>query len=131
MARRRLLALAGALAVVLGGCGGEAEPELYSVEPTNACLKEAGFVTSLDDLDFVASTASGGGLHGRYQANQVTIAFGEDEEESARMEQAYRNFAGARIPIDDVLFRSANAVLVWGAPPSEEERTRVDGCLSG
>lgn len=123
------LALAAALAG--GGCGGEPTPEAYAPESTRACLEEAGHEVSTDELDFVASTATGGAFRADVGENEVTVAFGETEEEAERTARAYRNFAGPTIPIDHVLFQVSNSVLVWGAPPSDDERGAVEGCLRG
>lgn len=128
---RFLGGLVAAAALVAAGCGGESGPELYRLEPTQACLEEAGLDVTTDDLDFVASTAAGGALRVDIAANHATISFGETQDEAARTAEAYRNFAGPQIPVEHVLFREQNAVLVWGAPPSDEERTRVVSCLSG
>jgi len=131
---RRITSLGGLvlIAALLGaGCGGgESEPELYRLEPTRSCLEGAGLEVTTEELDFVASTATGGALRTDIAANHATVSFGETPEEAERTAEAYRNFAGPRIPIDHVLFRYENAVVVWGAPPSEEERTRVVSCLA-
>jgi len=127
---RPLAGLVVAAALLAAGCGGEPEPTLYQLEPTRACLDGAGLDVTTENLDFVASTATGGALRAEIGANEVTVSFGATEEEAERTARAYRNFAGPRIPIDHVLFREHNAVLVWGAPPSDEERTRVHSCLA-
>ncbi|HUG28887.1 MAG TPA: hypothetical protein VMQ65_00020 [Candidatus Limnocylindria bacterium] len=129
--RMRVAGLVVAAALLAAGCGGGAEPETYSLEPTRACLEEAGLTVSGRNLDFVASTATGGALRVRLPANDVTISFGLTEEEASRTAQAYRRFAGSTIAIDHVLGRERNAVLVWGAPPADEEASRVVGCLAG
>ena len=135
MGRMGVLAAALAAAVALaGGCGtsGPAEPERYAFAPTRACLEELeGAEVSTDDLDFVATTAFGGAMRVRLATNFVVLAFGDDEAEGERIELAYRQFAGSTIPVDDVLQRTKNVVLVWNAPPSPEERDPVLGCLRG
>lgn len=123
--------LALAAALLAAGCGGDGEPELYQLEPTRACLEEAGHDVSMDDLDFVASTATGGAFRADAAENEVTVTFGESEDEAERTAAAYRNFAGPTIDIEHVLFRRANAVLLWGAPPGDEERAPVEACLRG
>lgn len=123
--------LALAAALLGGGCSGEAPPEVYAPEPTRACLEEGGHEVATEGLDFVASTATRGAFRADVGENEVTLAFGETEEEAERTARAYRNFAGPTIPIDHVLFRISNSVLVWGAPPSDEERGAVEGCLRG
>lgn len=134
MGRLGILAavLAGA-AVLAAGCGGdEAEPERYALAPSRACLEQAdGVDVSTDDLDFVATTALGGAMRIELPTNFLVIAFGQDVPEGERIERAYRQFAGRTIPIDDVLQRTRNVVLVWNAGPSPEERDVVLGCLQG
>jgi hypothetical protein len=120
-----------AAALLAAGCGGADEPDAYRLEPTRSCLEHAGLDVTTDDLDFVASTAAGGALRTDLPENEVTISFGDTEAEAERTARAYRNFAGPTIPIEHVLFRRANAVLVWGAPPSDVDQMRVTACLEG
>ena len=128
---RFLAGLVVTAALVAAGCGGEAEPERYELEPTRECLEQAGIEVTTDDLDFVASTAAGGALRAHLPENEVTISLGETDAEAERTATAYRNFAGPTIAIEHVLSRQANAVLVWGAPPSDDDRARVTSCLAG
>ena len=131
-ARTSLAALVAALLLAACGCAAEAEPPPpHALEPTQACLEGAGVAVDTDDLDFVASTALAGALHATVEGNEVTVAIGEDEEEAERISQAYRTFAGERIPIDQVLMRDRNAVLLWANPPSAQDRDRIVACLKG
>ncbi len=133
MGRTGILAAALAAAIV-AGCGSTAppEPESYAFAASRACLEQAeGVEVSTDDLDFVATTALGGAMRVQLATNFAVAAFGSDTEEGLRIEQAYRQFAGSSIPIEDVLQRTKNVVLVWNAPPSPEERDTVLGCLRG
>jgi hypothetical protein len=115
----------------LAGCGGESEPELFRLGPTRACLDGANIPVRVQRLDFVASTASGGALHALLPPNEVTLAFGASEAEAQRLGQAYRRFAGANIPVDDVLYRARNVVLLWVGKPGDFELERVTDCLDG
>jgi hypothetical protein len=130
---RRFVLAATWVAAVVGaaGCGGDDEPELYRLEPTRACLTSENVVVSQRDLDFVASTALGGGLRARLGRNEVVLAFAEDEEDGAAIEQAYRRFAGENIGLSDVLMRDRNVVLVWAGKPSEQDLDRITSCLKG
>ena len=134
---RRKLTLVAALAAapLAAGCGGSgagAEPDHYVLGPSRACLQTDGLRVTTTGLDFVASTALGGAMRVRLATdNFVDVSFGEDADEAARIEAAYRRFAGKSIPIDDVLERTKNIVLVWNAPPAPEERDAIVGCLSG
>jgi hypothetical protein len=129
----RLAAIAAA--AVTAGCGGSnpaAEPALYELAPSRACLQEAGVDVKTSGLDFVASTALGGAMRVRLATdNFVDVSFGEDAAEAERIETAYRRFAGRSIPVDDVILRTKNVVMVWNAPPTGEERDTLFGCLEG
>jgi hypothetical protein len=84
------------------------------------------------NVDFVASTALGGAMRVKVSPeNFVVMAFGNDDAEAERIERAYRDFAGKRIPINDVLQRSKNLVLVWNAPPTGEDESALTNCLKG
>jgi len=124
-----------AAAAVAAGCGGGGqapEPERYELGPSRACLQQAGVRATTRGLDFVATTALGGAMRVRLPTdNFVDVSFGEDDPEAERIESAYRRFAGRSIPIDDVLLRTKNVVMVWNAPPTPEERDTLTGCLEG
>jgi hypothetical protein len=129
--------LAAALAAVAlaAGCGGSGgdEPSSYALAPTKQCLQaESGVKVDTHDVDFVATTALGGAMRVKVSPqNFVVMAFGENEAEAQRIEEAYRDFAGKRIPIDQVLERKKNLVLVWNAPPTDEDDNAISGCLKG
>lgn len=134
MGTKLMLAAGLAAAAVAGGCGGgqTAEPERYALGPSRACLQENGMRVSTTGLDLVASTALGGAMRVRLATdNFVDVSFGEDDDEAGRIERAYRRFAGKSIPIDDVLERTKNVVLVWNGAPTAEERDALVGCLRG
>ena len=135
MVTRSGLAAAVALTALLAGCGGSGgdEPSSYALAPTRACLQsEDGVTVNSKDVDFVASTALGGAMRVKVSPqNFVVMAFGDDEAEAERIEEAYRDFAGKRIPIDDVLERRKNLVLVWNAPPTGEDEAALSNCLKG
>jgi hypothetical protein len=111
---------------VLAGCGGSKK---YSLAPTAACLKKQPGLRLRKKVDFVASTALGGAVAVDMPKNEVTIAFALDDKEAARLEAAYRKFAGKNIGIEDVLRPQRNAVLLWKAHPSDTELSTIDGCL--
>jgi|SRR5215211_1360723 len=135
MGTRSAFAAALVLGALLAGCGGSGgeEPSSYALAPTRACLRgEDGVTVSTKNVDFVASTALGGAMRVKVSPlNFVVMAFGNDELEAERIERAYRAFAGKRIPIDDVLERRKNLVLVWNAPPTGEDDAALTNCLKG
>ena len=119
---------AGALAAA---CGGGDEPqEPYELAATRTCLEGADVPVTSDDLDFVASTALGGAVRARFADNSVTLAFGESPDDAGRIASAYRNFAGPRIPMQDVLLVDRNGVMLWEAKPAEDALERMQGCLA-
>jgi hypothetical protein len=135
MGTRSGLAATLVLVAFLAACGGARgeEPSSYALAPTKACLQsEDGVSVNTKDVDFVASTALGGAMRVKVSPeNFVVMAFGNDDAEAERIERAYRDFAGKRIPIDDVLQRSKNLVLVWNAPPTGEDESALTNCLKG
>jgi hypothetical protein len=130
MNRRRtsLAGFAAAVAVLLAGCGGD-QRGLYVLEPTRSCLEGADLQPSQKNLDFVASTALGGALRVRFAENLLSLTFGNSQEEAARIERAYRRFAPRRFPIQDVLRREGNVVMLWGVSPTIDELETVMRCL--
>ena len=118
-----------AAALVVGGCGGEDEPELYRLGATKACLEQANIPVRTRNLDFVAANALGGGLHAKFAGNHVTLAFGASEEGARAIERAYRRFAGKTIVVEEVLMREGNVVMVWGGGPSQAQLSAITGCL--
>ena len=128
--RRALPALAVA-GLLLAGCGGNAPPDSYALDPTRSCLEDADVAVSTSGLDFVASTALGGALVARPEDNRVVVAFGEGEAGADRIVRAYRQFAGKRIPLRDLLFQEKNTVLLWEEPPTEQQARTIRDCLDG
>ena len=126
---RRAIVVSVVLVAVAAGCGGDAD-ELYRVEATTACLRSER-VPVTRKVDFVASTAAGGAIHVEFPKtkNEVTIAFGDSEEDAARTERAYRRFAPKRLNISDVLRRDRNVVLLWGVAPNEQDAETISRCL--
>ena len=125
----RKLPLALTLVALVAACGGDAD-EHYKLEDTQACLRRERVPVSTKNVDFVASTAAGGALHAEFPKNEVTVAFGDSEEDAARTERAYRRFAPKRININDVLRRDRNVVLLWGVAPSPEDAETISRCLN-
>ncbi len=116
------------VALLAAGCGGGG-PKEYTLADTKSCLREAAGVKLSPQLDFVASTAPGGAVRAILGKNVVTISFGTTEAEAASLERGYRRVAGPRIPLQDVLQRKRNVVLVWAEKPDPQQADTIDGCL--
>jgi hypothetical protein len=127
---RHLRHVALVAAAAAAGCGG-GDSE-YGLDPTRECLSSADVRIDTREIDVVASTAPGGALHATFPANEVTVSFGADADDAARMERAYRRFANPslRPRLDHILKRRRNAVMIWGVAPAPADETRVVGCLS-
>jgi hypothetical protein len=130
-AARQLLhvAVVAAVAAAAGCMGGDSD---YGLDPTRECLSGADVRVDTREIDVVASTAPGGALHATFPGNEVTVSFGGDVDDAARMERAYRRFANpsVRPRLDHVLKRRRNAVMIWGVAPAPADESRVVGCLS-
>ena len=127
-----LLAVAG-LALSACGSGADAGEGSYSRDATAACLQSAGSAvsTSEADLDFVADEATGGGIHASVGSMFVTIAFGQTTHDAELTESAYRSVSQSfGEPVDEVISRHGNAVLRWDKPPTDDERSTAERCLS-
>jgi hypothetical protein len=115
-----------AAAVVLAGCG-KSTPT-YTLQKTSACLRHDGVVLG-GQLDFVATTATGGAVRAQLRDNGVTVVFGATVGDSDNIDAAYRRFHSSNVGIDDVLRRQGNAVMLWRAHPSDQDLALVTGCL--
>jgi hypothetical protein len=135
---RRLLPLALGLAALLAACGPTQGPpdDFYELDPTRACLEDAGFriTTDPDEIGLITLTAPAGGFRAYHPGgdNSLTIAFGNTREEAQQMVRAFQARATneqQRRRLRTLLEGQGNAVLVWISEPSEEDREVVRGCL--
>lgn len=126
-----MLGIAVCLATVVAGCGGSKSTasSMYDVGKTRACLIKKNARLG-GQLDFVASTATGGGLRARLADNAVTIAFGRTIGDAANIAQAYVHFHAKNVGIADVLHSQGNAVMLWHEHPSDQDLSLVEGCLT-
>lgn len=114
-------------ASLLAACGGGSKT--YSEAPTRTCLAKESRVTLSSKVDFVASTVSGGAFNVRFPTNQVTVMFGEDRDEAGRIVNAYKQFKGENIGLEDVLRVERNVVMLWAAHPQDDDLETIYGCL--
>ena len=121
-----------AAAVLLAGCGGSAAT-VYTLAATKGCLEQAGAtIVAVDKkIDVVAESALGGSLGARIGPNRVTIAFGRSDAEGSLLAGAYEKYGSRDVPIDQVLQRKGNVVLLWAGPPSPQDADAVRTCLKG
>jgi hypothetical protein len=121
-----LLVMAALLAVSCGNDGGKT----YSLEQTRGCLQDQQ-VRLGGQLDFVATTATGGALKATLGRNFVTIVFGETAADADNINQAYHRFSSSNVAagIDDVLRQQGNAVMLWHEHPSDHDLALVTSCL--
>ena len=116
------------LAAVLAGCGSSSPTRTYSLANTKACLQQKP-VRLGGQLDFVATTATGGAIKATTNGNFVTIVFGKTPADGDNIAAAYRHFAAPNVGINDVLDQNQNAVLLWHKHPSPDDQDLVEGCL--
>jgi hypothetical protein len=114
------------IAGVLAGCG-KHTPN-YSLAKSSACLRQDGVALG-GQLDFVATTATGGAVRVRLRDNSLTLVFGQTESDADNIDAAYRRFHSSNVGIDDVLRRQGNAVMLWQQHPSDEDLATITGCL--
>jgi len=129
--RLPVIAVAAFLAALLAGCGGSSDPAktIYSRDKTIACLEKANAKIG-GELDFVASTATGGAFKAKVSGNDVTVVFGQTLADADNIDQAYVHFHAKNVGIEDVLRQQGNAVMLWHEHPSDEDLALVTGCLT-
>src|SRR3954462_8951191 len=115
------------LGFVVPGCGSY---KSYSLDHTQACLQSRGAQIG-GQLDFIASTATGGAFVAGLGQNSVKVVFGETEGDAQQIESAYDRaaFPNVKAGIADVLRRQNNAVMLWKEHPQDSDLALVTGCL--
>jgi hypothetical protein len=119
-----LLVMAALLAVSCGDGGGKT----YSLEQTRGCLEDQQ-VRLGGQLDFVATTATGGALKANLVRNFVTIVFGATAADADNINQAYHRFSSSNVGVDDILRQQDNVVMLWHEHPSDHDLALVTSCL--
>ena len=135
---RRLLILCGC-ALLLSGCGGKKKQEavggLYHRAPVAACLRTHDFTVSTrqEDVNFIAFTATGGGLraweNGTNHQVDLILAFGQSNADARQTLRAIKRFA-LRPPIFRWRARRANAVILFATRPSQRNEALLLRCLN-
>ena len=116
-----------AVVALVAACGGGGT-KLATLEKTRTCLI-AHHVSLGGQLDFVATTATGGALRAHLAKNVATVVFGATLADADNINEAYHRFHSENVGIDDVLRQQANVVMLWRRHPSDAEQARITSCL--
>lgn len=113
--------------LLASGCGGKTS---YTVVKTRSCLQARGAQVGRN-LDFVASTATGGAFSAALGDNTVKLVFGQTDSDAQQIIAAYQRFAfpNVRTGLADVLRRYSNVVTLWHEHPQDADLSLVVGCL--
>ena len=98
-----MLLVGTAFAAIVTGCGSSSQ-RIYSLPKTTACLKTQP-VRLGGQLDFVASTATGGAVKIHTKDNFLTLVFGKTVSDADNIAAAYRRLRMAG-------FTAANSIRV-------------------
>jgi hypothetical protein len=114
------------VAAVPAGCGASNRGP-YRLDPTRACLRDAGARVKTSGLGVIAESAPNGALRAFLGPRNVTISFARENRGARGLARAYRRFGpkGTR----DLMFVSRNAVLVWDVTPDADTRASIEDCL--
>lgn len=136
---RRLLLLGalGGCALLVAGCGGKKREAgyLYKRDPVVPCLRSHNYTVSTQekDVNFIAYTATGGGLraweNGTGHKVDLILAFGRSATDAKQTMKAVKRFA-LRPPIFRWRIRRANVVILYAYKPSQENRSLLVDCLN-
>ena len=124
---KTLAAMLLATCLLAASCGGKSA-QLSSPDKTHDCLARAG-VSFGGQLDFVATTATGGALKAHLPDNDVTLVFGATVADADNINDAYHRFHAQNVGIEDVLHQVGNTVMLWRLHPSDADLARVTDCL--
>ena len=129
----------GGCALLLAGCGGKKKEadvgSLYKRGPVASCLRAHNFTvsTQLKDINFIAYTATGGGLraweNGTNRQVDLILAFGQSGADARQTLRAMKRFAN-RPPIFRWRIRRANAVVSFAYRPSHKNEELLLRCLN-
>jgi hypothetical protein len=140
MRPRHLFIVAGC-ALLLAGCGNGATKttafvgQVYHRGGVATCLQGHGFTvsTSEKDMNFIAYTATGGGLRAwkpkKHRKVDLILAFGADGEDAKQTIRGIKRFA-LRPALFRYRLRNANAVILWAYRPSQKNKKLLANCLA-
>jgi hypothetical protein len=126
----RRFAVAIAVAFV-AGCGGGGDH--LSLVSASKCLVRTDGAT-VDFATPLHEPLSGGALRVDLPTNEVQLGFAKDGQEAREVGDEVRaavsgTIAARNYPPDELVALRKNVVLVWKAPPSEQDRKAVETCL--
>lgn len=120
------------LLLLAAGCGG-GDSTSYSSARVRDCVDDtAGIEVTAErqDLDAVMEDAEAGAFKVTVDGEDVSLAFSETEGDARRMAATLEVFATAfNAPVDDILERRGNLVILWENTPTDEQRDALGGCL--
>jgi hypothetical protein len=116
-----------ATCLLAASCGG-ADEHVATLGKTRECLVRKD-VKLGGQLDFVASTATGGALKAHLKDNDVTVVFGATLADANAINDIYHRVHGPNIGIDDVLKQQDNVVMLYRVHPSDADIALVTGCI--
>lgn len=117
-------------AVVTASCGGGGGG--YTLAATTACIDEAPRMSVHEgaELDYVIEDAPAGAAEVGVDGTTAEIAFGNSSADAARMKRQVEILAGAfAVPVEDLLERRGNTLIVWDSTPTEDQRRRLRDCI--
>ena len=117
------------LLLAIAGCGGGGGASLHTLALSKACLKKSPGVKLDHNLDFVASTATGGALHMKTSHNAATVVFGETVDDANNINDAYHRFKAKNVGLEDIIRQDENTVILFRQHPSDDDLSTVESCL--
>ena len=137
--RPRHLFVLACFALLLAGCGSKNKTtfvgHVYHRDAVATCLRAHGFTvsTSEKDMNFIAYTATGGGLRAwrpkKHRKLDLILAFGANGDDARQTIRGIKRFA-LRPALFRYRLRNANAVILWAYRPSKANKTLLSNCLA-
>jgi hypothetical protein len=105
----------------------------YAFAPSRDCVKQidgAQVNSNKADLDYVAEDSGEGAFEADLGRNSVTVVFERTAGDADRTMSAYELFGEAfDASTEDILFQKNNVVIAWNKTPTDDEKSKIEGCL--